>query len=246
MPGDPALQMLSSDPFIDRFSAYLITASRPHDLASTLIFKSARISVDIDVIQSSLLTLGIARVALPVLRGWTKLAGIGSATLAVVTLAAAGADLVMQVAEMTTALRNPEGLTELELQETMEVIQKLVEPMDTLIAKVIDLLGKLGLGEKDSGELLMAAKSFVENKAKAQSSNSPLDKLKYTLGALDAFQTFMEKLPPAMKQKLLNDDWDAKRSLLDKAKPDYPHGVDYPNPPSDGPPGSGDEGNSTA
>jgi hypothetical protein len=83
--------------------------------------------------------------------------------------------------------------------------------------------------------LIKEMKAFTEANTAAAKAVSPQDKLIFGLAGINAARKFFDKLGPTLTEKIKQErdrylrDWNEKE--LRSQEPDYPNGVDYPNPP---------------
>ena len=244
---DSKLIWLTHDPAINKLSTTLAAGNQPTGFASTSFQKATRIAVDITVIESSLLTLGIAGAVLPVLPGITKLGAIGTASLAAVALIASTTDIIVQLGELKISMGVLSGLPDSDVKDVTDRLESLSDPLGAIIDKAIEFLGKSGLIDADMARLLKEAKAYAEARAAAEKAVTPQDKLKYGLAEVEAAKKFFAKLGPTLKEKIRRElEREPSDRALKERKPDYPKGVDYPNQPNNSAPNFGDGGTSVA
>lgn len=240
MAGGAALIWLGDDDALDRLSARLHEASKPAGPAGELLFKAARVAADVKVIESSLLTLGIARTVLPVLPGVAKLGAVGAAAMASVALVAATIDIVVQLGELKIAMGLLSGAPASDIREVTDRLEKLTDPIGAILDKVIEYLSRAGFSDADKAGLLKEFKAFKDATSAAEKAVNPLDKLKHGLASIEAARKFFDKLGPTAKDKVKDEvqriEREHRERVLREQKPDY-DGVDYPNQPGDPGPG---------
>jgi hypothetical protein len=234
MAGDPAPIFVTTDQQIDRVSALLTEGPRPNEFVSKIYFTAARIAVDIRIVESSLLTLGIADAVLPVLPGIQKLTALGAAALAAVTFAAAGLDIIAQLGQLRIPLTPSFFLPESDMKEMSDRLGSLAKPISAMIDKALEFLDKAGVPGADMAALLKQAMAFNKARAAADKAVNMRDKLKHSLAAADAARKFFEKFVSTMREKVrrAKERYERERAIRE-AEPRYPQGVDYPNQPGD-------------
>lgn len=233
--------MIGRDPAVERVSV-LVTPSRVSPgIKAELALKAARIGADITVIRGALLTLVIVQSVMPVLPFHQKAVAGATGMVAAFSLVAASTDIVVQLGQLDIPFGLMTSVPDKDLEDTAKRLEDLMDPVGTAMKKVIDHMGKLGLLDPGMAKLSMEFKAFVDARQAAMNSGKASEKILHALASLEAARKFFEKLSEEAKKKseqaLPKDNSGQQRDnwrSLEREKPVYPGGVDYPNQPNDG------------
>lgn len=249
-----AYSILARDAAVDRISALITRTPAPTGFRAELMSKATRVATDVLVIRSSLFVLVVARSTMPVLPPLHKAAAFVSASIAAVSLVAASADIVVQLSTLNIPGSLMNVLSDEDKAEIADRLEALSDPLGEIMEKALEFLGKIGVLDAERAKLAKHLKDFVDAREAAKRAPTPNEQLLQGLAAIEAGKKFFEELKDQIKkaQKQKEDEDRIKgeqkyrKDQLDKSKPDYENGVDYPNPPANNGPGFDDDGSSIA
>ena len=221
---------------IEKIGRFLGLSEKAAHRTDSVIAISSRIGADVLAVRTALATIELATLTMPVLPGAWRAYAAGAAVLSGAALVGATTDIAVQMTKLVQILSaDPRTMTESQLKEISEHLDKITDPIDALVEKLLEVIDKMGIADADTLAFVKAAHEFREKHKERVQATGVLNKYLAGLAELEAAQELMSKVPPILTRK--NREQQDRYRDLQKVKPDYP-GVDYPNPPSNsGPPG---------